>query len=52
VIPEHGVTYSNDPDRLYLRFANDKEWALIQYFVFGKLLVTPPYFAPATSVKK
>lgn len=52
VIPEHGVFYEVDPDRLYLRFANDKEWALIQYFVFGKLLITPPYFAPATSVKK
>lgn len=52
VIPEHGVTYSNDPDRLYLHFANDREWALIQYFVFGKLLITPPYFSPGKSVKK
>jgi len=51
-IPEHGITYQYDPDRLYLQFANDKEWALIQYFVFGKLLITSAYFAPATSVKK
>ncbi|MBA3679664.1 MAG: hypothetical protein H0W73_00520 [Bacteroidetes bacterium] len=52
VIPEHGITYQTDPDRLYMRFANDKEWALIQYYVFGKLLITPSYFKPATSVKK
>lgn len=51
LVPEHGVVYNTDPDRLYLRFANDKEWALIQYFVFGKLLVSPAYFAPA-GVKK
>lgn len=43
-IPEAGISYSYDPDRLYLRFANNKEWALIQYFVFGKLLITPVYF--------
>lgn len=41
---QNGVTYKYDPDRLYLKFANDKEWALIQYFVFGKLLITPLYF--------
>ncbi|MBL7920311.1 MAG: hypothetical protein JNJ40_08335 [Bacteroidia bacterium] len=52
VTPEHGVFYQVDPDRLYLRFANDKEWALIQHFVFGKLLVTTAYFTPAKSVKK
>ncbi len=51
-IPEHGVTYQNDPDRLYMQFANDKEWALIQYFVFGKLLISSRYFAPAATVKK
>jgi hypothetical protein len=51
-IPEHGITYQNDPDRLYLQFANNKEWALIQYFVFGKLLITSAYFNPSTSVKK
>ena len=52
ITPEHGVTFQNDPDRLYLRFANDKEWALIQYYVFGKLLITPNYFTPPGSVKK
>lgn len=51
LIPEHGVAYTYDPDRLYLKFDNDKEWALIQYFVFGKILVTPYYFLPS-DVKK
>jgi hypothetical protein len=51
VIPERGVVYKHDPDRLYLRFDSDKEWALIQYYSFGKLLVNPRYFEPA-DVKK
>lgn len=41
---ENGVSYAYDPDRFYLRFDGGKEWALTQYFVFGKLLITPPYF--------
>lgn len=52
VNPEHGVKYDYDPDRLYLSFDNDKEWALIQYYVFGKLLVTSNYFSQSNSVKK
>ena len=44
IVPEMGVTYSYDPDRMYLRFSNNTEWALVQYFVFGKLLITPLYF--------
>jgi hypothetical protein len=50
--PEHGVSYDYDPDRLYMSFDNDQEWALGQYFVFGKLLVTSNYFVPNNSVKK
>jgi hypothetical protein len=50
--PEHGVTYDHDPDRLYLSFEQDKEWALIQYFVFGKMLIPTEYFLPDKSVKK
>lgn len=50
--PEYGVTYDYDPDRLYMSFNDGKEWALIQYFVFGKLLISPPYFAPSPPVKK
>lgn len=49
--PEHGITYTYDPDRLYLNFENGREWALIQFFVFGKLFVTPEYFG-SYSVKK
>lgn len=52
VNPELGVKYEYDPDRLYLNFDNGKEWALVQYFVFGKLLAGSNYFAPASSVKK
>lgn len=44
--PDFGVTYDYDPDRLYLSFDNDKQWALIQYFVFGKILTSPSYFTP------
>ncbi|MCE3226698.1 MAG: hypothetical protein K0S32_1249 [Bacteroidetes bacterium] len=55
LVPEHGIEYKYDPDRLFMRFANDKEWAIIQYFVFGKLLITNNYFSPsgtAITVKK
>ena len=50
--PEHGIDYTYDPNHLYLRFDDDREWALIQYFVFGKILVTPLYFQPPVPVKK
>ncbi len=50
-VTQHGVHYTYDPNHLYLRFDRDKEWALIQYYVFGKLLATPLYFLPAP-VKK
>ncbi len=50
--PEHGINYSYDPDHLFMSFANGKEWALIQYYVFGKLLITPNYFLTQASVKK
>lgn len=50
--PEHGVTYDFDPDRMYLSFDKDKEWALAQYFVFGKMLVNTNYFSPSSTVKK
>ena len=50
-VPEHGVDYKYDPDRLFMRFNSDKEWAMIQSFVFGKLLVNQTYFLPS-SVKK
>lgn len=49
---EYGVKYKYDPDRLYINFDDKKEWAVIQYYVFGKLFVTTQYFAPFSSVKK
>lgn len=50
-VPEKGVVWKHDPDRLYLRFDHDKEWALIQYYTFGKLLVNTRYFT-SQDVKK
>lgn len=50
--PEHGITYNYDPDRLYMSFNSDKDWALIQYFVFGKLMLSSTYFSQPVSVKK
>lgn len=52
VNPELGVKFPYDPDRLFLNYDNNKEWALIQYFVFGKLLITSGYFQAQASVKK
>jgi hypothetical protein len=52
VNPELGVEFPYDPDRLFLNFDNKKEWALVQYFVFGKLLITSSYFLAPASVKK
>lgn len=43
--PEIKVKYNYDPDRFYLKFDNGKEWALVQYYVFGKLLATKNYFS-------
>lgn len=50
--PETGIKYTFDPDRFYMRFDSNKEWALVQYFVFGKLLMSPKYFMAQASVKK
>ncbi len=49
---KYGENYKYDPDRLYLKFNNDKEFALIQFFVFGKILQNYGYFLPQNSVKK
>ena len=52
VNPDFGVRYDYDPDRLYMSFDKDNQWALVQYFVFGKILASPSYFSPLISVKK
>jgi hypothetical protein len=49
---EYGVKYKYDPDRLFVNFDDKKEWAVIQYYVFGKLFVTIPYFSAPETVKK
>lgn len=49
---EYGVRYAYDPDRLFVNFDDKKEWAVIQYYVFGKLFVTTEYFKDTEPVKK
>lgn len=49
---EYGVKYKYDPDRLYVNFDSKKEWAVIQYYVFGKLFITTDYLKKSESVKK
>lgn len=36
-----------DPDRMYAYSSIEKEMVQVQYFVFGKLLITPEYFRKA-----
>jgi hypothetical protein len=40
---KYGKDYVYDPDRLYA-LVNGKDFVLVQYFVFGKLLQDPTYF--------
>jgi hypothetical protein len=47
-----GEVYKYDPERCFMRFSKDNEWALIQFYVFGKLIPTIRYFAPVSTVKK
>ncbi len=49
---KYGVDYKYDPDKLYMKFNNDKEVSVIQYFVFGKMLQTVAYFGHPNTVKK
>lgn len=51
-LPEKGFKFDYDPDRLYMSFNNGKDWALIQYYTFGKLFTSVNYFAAASPVKK
>lgn len=48
----YGINYKYDPDRFFLRFDEDKEVALAQFYVFGKILPTYAYFQPKNTVKK
>lgn len=49
---EAGNNFKHDPDRMYLRFDSDRELAVIQSYVFGKLLVNASYFTLPGNVKK
>lgn len=46
------VKFAYDPDRFYMTFDGGRQWALAQYYVFGKLCVNTSYFLPENSVKK
>ena len=41
---KYGVDTPFDPDRMYLEFDDRSQFALAQYYVFGKLLQTRSYF--------
>ena len=43
---QYGKNYKYDPDRLYMNYDNGKEYAIAQFFVFGKILQTYGYFTP------
>lgn len=49
---KYGINYTYDPDRFFLRFDADQEIALVQFYVFGKILPTYGYFLPKNTVKK
>ncbi len=49
---KYDTKYVYDPDRFYMRFDNDKEVALVQFYVFGKMLPNYSYFLPQNTVKK
>lgn len=43
---QYGVDYKYDPDRIFIRYNKGEDFALAQYFVFGKVLQTYGYFLP------
>ena len=49
---DNNVKFEFDPDRFYMNFDGGRQWALSQYYVFGKLCVNTSYFLPEQSVKK
>jgi hypothetical protein len=40
---KYGINYTYDPDRLFA-LVNDKDFVLVQFFVFGKILQPVSYF--------
>lgn len=49
---KYGINYKYDPDRFFLNYDKDKEVALVQFYVFGKILPSYLYFLPKATVKK
>lgn len=43
---QYGIDYKYDPDRLFIRYNKGEDYALAQYYVFGKILQTYGYFLP------
>lgn len=43
---QYGIAYNYDPDRLFIKYDNGNEYAIAQFFVFGKILQTYGYFMP------
>ncbi len=44
VVAKYGINYKYDPDRLFA-LVNNKDFVVIQYFVFGKILQPASYFS-------
>jgi hypothetical protein len=43
---EYAVNYKYDPDRLFVKYNNGKDYGVAQFYVFGKILQTYAYFMP------
>lgn len=41
---QYGVKYKFDPDRMFIKYNNGKDYGVAQYYVFGKILQTYGYF--------
>lgn len=41
---QYGINYKYDPDKLFVRYNNGKDYGVAQYYVFGKMLQTYNYF--------
>jgi hypothetical protein len=42
---KYGIDYTYDPDRIFA-LINNKDFVVVQYFVFGKILQPATYFSP------
>lgn len=43
---EYAIDYKYDPDRLFIKYNNGKDYGIAQFYVFGKILQTYAYFLP------